>query len=144
MLLLLELEIMQRGDIQSKMSIIKKLSIIIFLLIIIFYIISFVNTNSVIYDFKNCVSKQIITNTALDAYIGCYNEEKGPVTSSKIEIHRRFVIHNFNKGIMYVKYSYKLYNKDGVIIGGAHNIPSTWFIEKNNEHWLVKKIKEKP
>ena len=121
-----------------------KIIISIFVTFIIFYIICFLDTNNTIHEFKKIVSEQKITNIAFDRYVGNYNEAKGPATYSKIKINRRFVIHNFYKGIMYVKYSYEHYNNKGERIGGSWNIPSKWLIEKREKQWVVKFIEENP
>lgn len=130
------------------MSIRKRL-ILILLLLLLFVIIACVsmlyNTNQVIDDFKNVVSGSIDRNVdygeLLERYdvFNCKGFERADV-----EIRRTFVMHNFKRGIMNVNYTIYAYDKDGVVIYGSHNVPSTWHIEKTNGRWTVVKISEAP
>ena len=111
--------------------------------LLIYYTVAFFNTNEVLNDFKKCITYQISTNSALDRYLGAYSDND-TVSNAKISISRRFVLHNFYKGLMYVNYTYYLYNSGGEEIGGSYNVNSLWFIKKRDNKWCVYDIKQRP
>lgn len=121
----------------------KKILIIICISLLIYYTVAFFNTDEVLNDFKKCITYQTSADSALDKYLGAYNYND-TVSNAKISISRRLVLHNFHKGLMYVNYTYYLYNSSGEEIGGSYNVNSLWFIKKRNNKWCVYDIKERP
>lgn len=124
----------------------KKILIAILLLPIFIYFLIVNNTNSIIYDFKNCIKcndiSQEISSTELYRYY--YDDFQGTVADADVNIKRIFVFHNFNKGIMYVKYSCEKYDQSGNHLYGSSNVYAKWYIEKNEGRWVVVKVEENP
>ena len=91
----------------------------------------------------NAVSNDI-TNTELYKYYNkneLYNDE---ISDANINIRRLFVLHNFRKGVMFIKYDCESFNKSGEHIYGSSNVYAKWYIEKKNGVWEVVKVIEKP
>ena len=120
--------------------------IIIITLIFFIYGILVFDTNSVVEDFLSCVNNQNIhkevKNTELYQWYNYKDDEI--MNSADVEIRRRFTFHNFKKGIMYINYTYQMFDKYGNVIRSSHNINSIWHIEKRNGRWYVVEIDEGP
>jgi hypothetical protein len=104
-----------------------------------------IDTNSIVFDFKNCISGKDISDDIKETelyYMYFNDDEVGYVTD--VNVRRYFVLHNFHKGVMYVNYTYKTFDKSGKQIRGAHKVSSKWYIEKQNGRWLVYDIDENP
>lgn len=113
--------------------------------LLLLYAFIFFNTNTVIEDFVSCVKGDNITKTLKNTELyNWYGKHDYPVNQSDIKIQRCFVVHNFSKGIMYVKYSFENYDENGNFRKGASNIKAKWYIQKQNNRWTVNKIQEKP
>lgn len=118
---------------------------IAFVIILIMYLTIFLNTNSVVNNVENIMSgnveKSITQNTPLDQY-----NRKGDFGTVKVDVklNRLFVLHNFNKGYMWMLYTYEGYDKDNNRTYGAWNILSKWKIEKINGKWEVVNIIGEP
>ena len=105
------------------------------------------STNSVIDDFKNCVSAneqaQEVKNTNLYMYY-YFGDNFTDIVDTDIKIKRKFVLHNFNKGVMWINYTYYVYDDKGTCIKGSHDIDSKWYIKKVDSRWIVYDIDEAP
>lgn len=124
----------------------KKFLLTISVLIVGVYIILFINTNSVINDFRSIINNKIDDEIAygeLERYkIPEFDDVVYKRTYSKIK--RKFVFHNFGKGVMYIKYTYCAYDTNEKLITGSKDVSSKWYIEKRNGRWVVTEIEEKP
>lgn len=110
------------------------------------YLFMLKDTNNLIDDFEKCVScydvSESVRNSALYEYY--YDNFQGEVKYAKIKIYRKFVIHNFNKGLIWVKYSFEQYDTNNNKLRGSWDISSKWYIEKQNGQWVVTDIDERP
>lgn len=99
------------------------------------------DTDSVIADFKKCVNGDAEGSTSPCLYERYHTE--GTVRAD-VKIRRSMVMHNFNRGVMYVCYSCVWYDKNGEIIRGSMDIPAKWNIGKIDGKWVVSDISEAP
>ena len=124
----------------------KKLLILFLLIILGSYSAMLFTTNSVINDFYDVVNNDLDESNSygeLERYkVPSFASVTYKETNSKIR--RIFVLHNSNKGVMYVKYSYIMYDVTGDVITGSTNIFSKWYLKKSGNRWLVTDIDEKP
>lgn len=124
----------------------KKFLVTAIILIVCVYIILFINTNSITNDFRSVINNEMNAEIAygeLERYkIPDFDDVIYKHTHSKIK--RKFVFHNFNKGVMYVKYTYYAYDVNEKLITGSKDVSSKWYIEKRNSRWIVTEIEEKP
>lgn len=136
-----------RKEVGTVMKCYKKIIIaLLLIMLIILYILMICDTNSVIKDFKHCISgeniSQQLKNTELYNKYFSYLDVKA--SDIDIDVKRLFVFHNFNSGVMYVKYSYELLDNYNNCLRGAKDVNSKWYIKKENRIWEVVKIEEKP
>ena len=62
-----------------------------------------------------------------------------------IRIYPLFVNHNFEKGVMYVSYTFVVRDRiTGELVCGNWGVDSKWTIEKNAGKWIVNRIDEHP
>lgn len=126
----------------------KKKLVALFILILIagYYLAMLCSTNSVIKDFYNVVNNNMDENILYEEL----KRYKVPLfenithRNTDTKINRIFVIHNFKKGVMYVKYSYIMYDINGKTISGSSNVYSKWSIKKIGRRWTVVDVEEKP
>ena len=121
----------------------KKFIIVILIIILLIYNLLFWNTNNIISDFNN-----VVQNNKEDyIYYGELERYSIPefVDYEYVDtkISRLLVLHNFKKGVVWVKYSYIAYNNK-IEVAGSTNIISKWYIEKKDNRWIVTKIFEAP
>lgn len=128
-----------------------KILIIIAIIVILLgvtYSIILHDTDAVIDDFYNCINNRvtsnIIENTELYRYYNKSDLYSEGVSETDIKAKRLFVMHNFHKGVMFIKYDCKIFNKHGDLIYGSSNIYAKWYIEKNDGIWVVTDVIEKP
>lgn len=107
----------------------------------VLYSVMLHDTDSVIADFKKCVSGGAEEITSRCLYERYHTE--GTVRAD-VKIRRSVVLHNFNRGVMYVYYSCIWYDKNGEIIRGSTDIPAKWDIGKAGGKWVVLDISEAP
>ncbi len=125
----------------------KKLAILFILILIAgYYLAMLCTTNSVVEDFYNVVNNNMDENISYEELkrYKVPSFENTTYKNTDTKINRIFVVHNFNKGIMYVKYSYIMYDINGHTISGSSNVYSKWSIEKVGKRWTVVDIEEKP
>ncbi len=127
----------------------KKVIISLFIILIaVVYIVMLHDTDNIAADFKDCVADnpktEAIKSTALYEYYNrneLYNDE---IFDAEVKVQRRFVLHNFHNGVMFVSYDCETFNNKGEHIYGASNVYAKWYIEKRNGIWEVVKVEEKP
>lgn len=126
----------------------KKYLILILICFFAGYCSLYISTENLLDDFKDIVTNQRqegISYDQLERYaLPTFVYDNISYDSVNIKVRRLFVLHNFRKGIVWVKYSYIAYDKEGNILAGTNNILSKWYIEKKNGRWKVVKIEEKP
>lgn len=123
----------------------KKIMVVILAFIILIYLLILFNTNTVIEDFKNCIRGENISQELMSTELYQYFDDfNGRITDVDVNVTRWFVLHNFHKGVMYIKYSYEAFDKNGNHIKGASNVFAKWYILKINDMWEVIKIEEEP
>lgn len=111
---------------------------------IAYYNILLHDTDTLITDFQHVILENMSEDVdygALEWY-DRYNRENAK--DIYINLKRKWVCHNFNKGIVFVKYNIELYDELGDCIRGAWNVDSEWCIEKKNGRWIVTEIHEMP
>ena len=134
--------------IKNRATVIIIISSLAILLFAVYYSAMLHNTDNVLTDFADCIKGNAvsndITNTELYKYYNrneLYNDE---ISDANINIRRLFVLHNFRKGVMFIKYDCEAFNKRGEHIYGSSNVYAKWYTEKKNGVWEVVKIIEKP
>ena len=124
----------------------KKIVLLCVLILVAIYFLMLYNTNSVIKDFYSVVNnkmKEDISYGDLEIYkIPSFRGMKYKYTDAKIK--RVFVLHNFRRGVMYIKYTYIAYDENDVLITGSSEVDSKWYIQKINGRWIVTDIEERP
>lgn len=125
-----------------------KIILTVIILLCIVYCIMLHDTNSVKRDFINCIKSNLTSNETADSELYKYynrsNDYDDKVYDANVHIKRQFVIHNFRKGVMFVKYNCEAFNKAGEHIYGSSNVHAKWYIEKKDGPWEVVKIIEQP
>jgi hypothetical protein len=106
------------------------------------YIVMLCDTDSVLQDFRDCVSGEVSENLKDSALYELYYNANAE--SAEVKVRRNFVIHNFTKGVIYANYTYHVFDKDGNEVRGSHKVPTKWYIEKINGRWSVVDIDERP
>ena len=123
----------------------KKLALIIFGAFIFVYMIMFLNTNSLINEvrdvMKGNVPRAVTENTPLSMYNFSDDLSNAEVD---VSITRRFVLHNFFSGTMWVNYTYETTKNDLDLMPGAYKVPSCWKIRRENGKWKIVEIIEGP
>lgn len=117
----------------------------IFVIASVIYVVMLTDTNSVKKDFEdlvNGVSQQNIDYGKLVRYDSVRYSEK--FSRATVEIKREFVMHNFKEGYINVRYTIERFDDKGEHIYGSCDIPSKWYIKKNDGRWQVVKIEEAP
>lgn len=114
--------------------------------IILIYGIMFINTNNVLDDFKELKLFKAERNKDYGRLYGAYYREdlEGKIKNVDLKCNRIFVVHNFKKGMMVVRYSNITYDYNDEVTDGNKNAISKWYIEKKNGRWVVVDIDEKP
>ena len=126
----------------------KKLYVIIVVIVLILtfvYILMYRDTDSLEIDFHNIVCNQKNNNVnygALNRYD--YAQHYNIKDVSGLKLRRNFVWHDFNRGCIYVQYSFNISYNDSDVSPGAHKVHSKWYIEKQNGRWVVTDIDERP
>jgi hypothetical protein len=64
--------------------------------------------------------------------------------NTNLKLQRVFAWHNFNKGTLWIKYSFIATNSSGKTITGSWNVPVKLTIERVNGKWEVTDIHEPP
>ena len=125
----------------------KRLFIIVFLIFVVLaflHLFAIFDTNSVLADFKTVVTNDNVSEELLSTKLSHYYNENANDNLTQVDISRRFVCHNFKSGVMYVNYTFKISDGNGVLLRGSHNVDSKWYIEKVCGKWVVTDIVEKP
>ena len=106
----------------------------------------FINTNNVLDDFKELKLFKAERNKDYGRLYGAYYREdlEGKIKNVDLKCNRIFVVHNFKKGMMVVRYSNITYDYNDEVTDGNKNAISKWYIEKKNGRWVVVDIDEKP
>lgn len=113
------------------------------IILVLYNIFCYIDTKEVINSFNSTLKSQEAAFPAFQRYVGnCKGNSHIEKTYSKVQA--LYVIHSLKKGIMYVKYTYQHFDKNGEDIGGSYNAPSKWYIEKKNGNWEVVKVEERP
>lgn len=133
----------------------KKIIIVLSIIaLILANVLMWVDTNSLIVYvedvFKGEVPFSEVENTPLNDR-GYYVKRDNSIADSKdeiiervdIDISRRFVLHDFFDGFMFVKYSCYGYNQKGEEIYGSI-VNSKWIIHKEDGQWRITDIIEGP
>lgn len=133
---------------KNRATVIIIISSLTILLCIIYYSVMLHDTDNLLTDFADCIKgnyvSNAIINTELYKYYNrneLYNNE---ISDADINIRRVLVLHNFHKGIMFIKYDCETFNKSGEHIYGSANVYAKWYIEKKNGVWTVVDVIEKP
>jgi len=53
------------------------------------------------------------------------------------ELERRFVLHNFSDGNIWVRYTIRVYDSNNELVFGSARVPSLWKIHKTVDGWEV-------
>ena len=117
-------------------------------IILSLYIILIIDTHNLMIRAKKIFFCEISENEIEDKLsrysLGKYIN-KNEIGNIELRILRPFTIHNFNKGIIIIKYTHVIYDRNGEILTGSWNIfPVIWKIRKINNVWNVIEIDEAP
>lgn len=106
------------------------------------YLLLLLNTNSVV-DFVEAVYRGEVGREAVPKCLESYDitEILPQITEVDAHITRRFVIHNFSEGYMWVKFTVTGYTADGTLDYGEANT-SRWKIHKGENGWEVVETKD--
>jgi hypothetical protein len=134
----------KKGDSLKLKKYFKPILIAVIILICLIYICMLYSTRTVIDDFEACVSGKEILNDVRNSEFYDMYYRAGAVSAENVKVTTPLALHNFNKGVMYVKYTYEAFDEDGSPVAGSYKVPSKWYIEKQNGRWIVTKIDERP
>lgn len=122
-------------------------ALVIVVVLITLYALMWADTNSLITYvegvFKGEVPYSEVMCTPMDDH-GYYklNDDELTIKSVDIKITRRFVLHNFFDGVVYVKYTYYGYTETGETSG---EMPyAKWTIHKEDGQWKITDIVQGP
>ena len=122
----------------------KKIMLLLFLLLFLFYVVLFLNTNSVMRCAKAVFLGEISLEEVVDTPLYRYYPKELEIATTDLSINRIFVVHNFKKGYIWVKYDEERMDSFGNILSGSWNVVSRWKIHKQNGEWKVVEIEEDP
>jgi hypothetical protein len=132
------------------MKLIKIMATVVLGVIVLFFIVMYSTTygvyKSVEYafmhdrNFNDYISKHM-TEEVYDSIHGDLFA-KDDIKSRKLSLRRTFVIHDFNKGVIWMRYTYTEVSKSGQT-SGSWNIPIKLIIQKVNGCWkIIKKYED--
>ena len=124
---------------------------ILLLIGVVIYIFSLLSVCTIIHEVKDVfdgkVSKSETDNTPLELY-NYYHDRLKSNYVIKTSIRPIFVIKNWERGTILVRYEYWVYDEEGKILWGFANRfpvpPSRWTIEKIDGKWKITDIFEAP
>ena len=129
----------------------KTVLIIIATIIVLFgvtYSIILHDTDSVLNDFINCIKCNTASDTVADTELYRYYSRNemfdNEIYDANVNVRRLFVIHNFHKGVMFIKYDCETFNGSGEHVYGSSDVYAKWYIEKKDGIWVVTDVIEKP
>ncbi len=104
----------------------------------------FFNTNSIIKRAEAIYKGEIPHSEILGSGFEDFDitETRPETTTVDIKINRIFVVHNFYRGFIWVKYDCRAYDVDGKTTYGAINYQK-WYIKKVDGEWEITDIYEK-
>lgn len=106
------------------------------------YLLLLVSTNSVV-EYVESVFKGAVPRDELPACLESYDitENRPYLSEVDVTITRRFVLHNFSEGYMWVKFTVEGHASDGRP-GYGEVTTSRWKIKKSEDGWEVVEIKD--
>lgn len=106
------------------------------------YLLLLVSTNSVV-EYVESVFKGAVPRDELPACLESYDitENRPYLSEVDVTITRRFVLHNFSEGYMWVKFTVEGHTSDGSP-GYGEVTTSRWKIQKSEDGWEVVEIKD--
>lgn len=106
------------------------------------YLLLLVSTNSVV-EYVESVFKGAVPRDELPACLESYDitENQPYLSEVDVTITRRFVLHNFSEGYMWVKFTVEGHTSDGSP-GYGEVTTSRWKIQKSEDGWEVVEIKD--
>lgn len=106
------------------------------------YLLLLVSTNSVV-EYVASVFKGAVPRDELPACLESYDitENQPYLSEVDVTITRRFVLHNFSEGYMWVKFTVEGHTSDGSP-GYGEVTTSRWKIQKSEDGWEVVEIKD--
>lgn len=128
-----------------------KILIIIAIIVVLLgvtYSIILHDTDSVLNDFVNCIKCNAASDTVADTELYRYYSRNemfdNEIYDANVNVRRLFVIHNFHKGVMFIKYDCETFNESGEHVYGSSDVYVKWYIEKKDGIWVVTDVIEKP
>lgn len=106
------------------------------------YLLLLISTNSVV-EYVESVFKGAVPRDELPACLESYDitENRPHLSEVDVTITRKFVLHNFSEGYMWVKYTVLGHTSDGSP-GYGEVTTSRWKIQKSEDGWEVVEIKD--
>ena len=123
------------------------------LLIAVFHIVMFASVKPVIDYVLSLFIGEIpeaeTAGTKLDSYnSNSHCDRFDPSYMVEAKIDPVFIIHDFNRGYIWTRYEYWVYDKNANLLWGFANRfptpPARWTIEKVNEEWVIVDVYEAP
>jgi hypothetical protein len=105
-----------------------------------------IDTNPLINEVNNVSLGNISREETRGFPIDRYNIRRRydvEVLNAEVSIIRLFTIHNFREGYIWVRYTNKSENVEGLRMG-SHRVLAKWRIIKDNGKWSIVEIFEKP
>lgn len=111
-------------------------------LVLFLYLLLLISTNSVV-EYVEAVFKGAVPRDELPACLESYDitESRPSLAEVDVTITRRFVLHNFSEGYMWVKYAVEGHTSDGSP-GYGEVTTSRWRIERAGNGWEIVEIKD--
>lgn len=106
------------------------------------YLLLLISTNSVV-EYVESVYKGAVPRDELPACLESYDitENRPYLSEVDVTITRRFVLHNFSEGYMWVKYSVEGHTSDGSL-GYGEVTSARWTIQRAGNGWEIVDVKE--
>lgn len=110
--------------------------------ILLLYLAMLLSTTPVVRHVK-AVFRGEIPRSDVSACLEQYDitENRPRITDVKIKVRRRFVLHNFNNGYMWVRFECEAFDSGGNLIYGEVNYPK-WSIRKVNGEWEIVDVEQ--
>ena len=115
--------------------------------IAVVYLLMLINTNQVILDVEDIMRSNVPMEITRGRPTHRYNrqdEHDVRTVSYYVRIDRRFVLHDFSNGYMWIKYYREGYDNEGNRMYGSWGIPARWKIQKIGGEWEIVEIFEDP
>jgi len=111
-------------------------------LVLVTYLAMLLNTNNLMREVESVFLLEVDLLETDGRPIDVYNfrwlhEHEVFVGQIDFTITRRFVLHNFRTGYIWVQYTYLVYDEAGELLSGSLKARARWSIRKTNGAWDI-------